>query len=269
MPIPESTPAPDSDPVVDGDAASELAADPVREPDGADLVADSLRFLRAVRSPGDRGPALDAVRERLADAPPAALDALGPDERLAFWLNVYNAAAGDALLADPDRFADRRRFFGEPIVTVAGEALSLDQIEHGILRGSQWKYGLGYVPNPVPSAFVRRHRVADPDPRVHFALNCGAASCPAVAAYDAGDVDDRLDRAAASYLKSETVVEGGTARVPRHLLWYRGDFGGGEGIRALLREYDAIDPDAVSRIRYREYDWSLALEAFRDGGKER
>jgi hypothetical protein len=237
--------------------------------DEPELVADSKRFLRAVRSSDGRGPSLDAVRERIADASPAALDALGPDERLAFWLNVYNAATGDALLTEPDRFDDRRRFFGEPIVTVAGTDLSLDRIEHGILRGSQWKYGLGYVPNPFPSAFVRRHRVADPDPRVHFALNCGAASCPAVAAYDAADVDDQLDRAAASYLRSETVVEDGTARVPRLLLWYRGDFGGRSGVRALLREHGVVDPDAISRIRYREYDWSLALDAFRDRGADR
>lgn len=265
----ESTLPPDSDPLVDGDAASEFAADSAREPDESDLVADSRRFLRAVRSSDDHGPSLGAVRERLADAPPTALDAFGSDERLAFWLNVYNAATGAALLADPSRFADRGRFFDAPVVTVAGTDLSLDRIEHGILRGAQWKYGLGYVPNPFPSAFVRRHRVADPDPRIHFALNCGAASCPAVTAYDADDVDDRLDRAAASYLRSETVVEDGTARVPRHLLWYRGDFGGGSGVRALLREYDVIDPDAVSRIRYREYDWSLSLDAFRGGGSDR
>ena len=153
--------------------------------------------------------------------------------------------------------------------TVAGTELSLDQIEHGILRGSQWKYGLGYVPNPLPSAFVRRHRVADPDPRVHFALNCGAASCPAVAAYAAADVDGQLDVAAGSYLRSETIVEGETARVPRLLLWYRGDFGGRSGIRDLLREHDAVDPDSISRIRYREYDWSPALDAFRTEEKRR
>ena len=256
MVAPESTPAPDPDRSPPDDSDSASAAAPA-------LVADSQRFLRAARTSDDRGLALDTVRKRIANASSDELDALGPDERLAFWLNVYNAATGAALLAEPERFEDRRQFFGEPIVTVAGTDLSLDQIEHGILRGSQWKYGLGYVPNPFPSAFVRRHRVADPDPRVHFALNCGAASCPAVVAYDATDVDEQLDVAAASYLRSETVVEDGTARVPRHLLWYRGDFGGRSGIRALLREYDAIDPDSISRIRYREYDWSLALDAFR------
>jgi len=256
MVAPESTPAPDSDRASPDDSDSASAAAPA-------LVADSQRFLRAVRTPDDRGLTLDTIRNRIANASADELDALDPDERLAFWLNVYNAATGAALLADPDRFEDRRRFFGESIVTVAGTDLSLDQIEHGILRGSQWKYGLGYVPNPFPSVFVRRHRVADPDARVHFALNCGAASCPAVAAYDAADVDEQLDVAAGSYLRSETVVEDGTARIPRLLLWYRGDFGGRSGIRALLREYDAIDPDAISRIRYREYDWSLALDAFR------
>lgn len=253
---PESTSVPDPDRALSDDPDSTST-------EGPSLVAASQRFLREVRAPDDRGHALDAARERLADASPDELDALDPDERLAFWLNVYNAATGGALLAEPERFEDRRQFFGDPIVTVAETDLSLDQIEHGILRGSQWKYGLGYVPNPFPSAFVRRHHVADPDSRVHFALNCGAASCPAVAAYDADDVDEQLDVAAGSYLRSETVVEDGTARVPRHLLWYRGDFGGRSGIRALLREYDAIDPDSISRIRYREYDWSLALDAFR------
>lgn len=257
MPRSESTPAADSD----RSPTDELGS----ASDAASLVADSRRFLMAVRTPDDRSFALDTIRERIASAPPEDLERLDAGERLAFWLNVYNAATGAALLAEPERLEHRRRFFGAPIVTVARTELSLDQIEHGILRGSRWKYGLGYVPNPFPSAFVRRHRVADPDPRVHFALNCGAASCPAVAAYGDDDVHGQLDVAAGSYLRSETVVESETARVPRLLLWYRGDFGGRSGIRALLGEYDAIDPDSISRIRYREYDWSLALDAFRTG----
>ncbi|ELZ33198.1 DUF547 domain-containing protein [Halorubrum tebenquichense] len=230
-------------------------------------VETSQRFLRAVRAGSEHDPAREDARTRLAYLSESDLDALGPDERLAFWLNAYNAATGDALLSEPDRFESRRRFFSELIVTVAGEDLSLDAIEHGILRGSQWKYGLGYVPNPLASSFVRRHRVAEPDFRIHFALNCGAASCPAVAAYDAEMIDADLDAATENYLRSETVVEEGTAYVPRLLLWYRGDFGGGSGIRRVLREYDVVDPDAVSRVRYREYDWSLALDAFRDGGE--
>jgi len=223
----------------------------------------SQRFLRAVKS----GEETEPIRRRIAEIDSADLDALDAAERLAFWLNAYNAATQDALRSQPERFENRQQFFSEPILTVAGAELSLDDIEHGILRRSQWKYGLGYVTNPFPSAFIRRHRVADPDLRIHFALNCGAAACPAIAAYTADAVDEQLDHAAESYLGSETLVEDETVRVPRLMLWYRGDFGGGSGIRRLLSEYDVIEPGASPRIRYREYDWSLALDAFRDDGE--
>lgn len=245
-----------------------MTASQSRSASDSDPVEVSREFLRAVRTGSDGGPGREAARERLAGLDQRDLDALGPDERLAFWLNVYNAATGDALLSDPAQFDDRRRFFSNPVVTVAGEDLSLDAIEHGVLRGSQWKYGLGYVPNPFASAFVRRHRLAERDFRIHFAVNCGAASCPAVFAYDAESVGADLDAATERHLRGETVVEDGTAYLPRLLLWYRGDFGGGSGIRRILREYDVVDPDEVSRIRYREYDWSLALDAFRDRGDE-
>lgn len=235
---------------------------------GSALVADSRRFLDAVRAGEERDAEREATRDRLAGLDERALDALDPDERLSFWLNAYNAATGDALLSDPARLENRRQFFSTPRLTVAGEDLSLDAIEHGILRGSQWKYGLGYVPNPFPSAFVRRHRVAEPDFRVHFALNCGAASCPAVYGYAAETIDDDLDAAAEEFLRSETVVEDGTASVSRLFLWYRGDFGGRSGIKRILREYGVAGLDAVSRIRYREYDWSPALDAFRKRGDE-
>ncbi|OYR69698.1 DUF547 domain-containing protein [Halorubrum ezzemoulense] len=236
------------------EAASGAAAEPAP-------VDAAREFLRAVRTDGD----VDAARRRLDALPPAALDVLDAAEQLAFWINVYNAATGDALLDDPTRLSNRRRFFAASVVSVAGADLSLDEIEHGILRRSKWKYGLGYLPDPFPSAFVRRHRVADLDPRIHFAVNCGATACPAVFAYDPATVDEALDHAAETYLRGETVVADGTARVPRLMLWYRGDFGGRSGIRERLRRYGVIDADATPEIRYREYDWTPSLEPFRGG----
>lgn len=61
----------------------------------------------------------------MASAPKEDLERLDTDERLAFWLNVYNAATGAGSLAEPERFEHRRRFFGESIVTMAGTKLSL------------------------------------------------------------------------------------------------------------------------------------------------
>ena len=226
----------------------------------ADPVALAGAFLAEVRTGEHRGPA----RERLAYLSEGRLTALDRKGRLAFWLDVYNAAAHAALADRPERLGNRRRFFSAPLVEVAGEALSLDTIEHGILRRSAWKYGLGYLPHPFPGAFERRHRVADRDFRVHFALNCGAASCPAIAAYTAENVDHELHRATETYLTSESVVDGDTVFVPRLLLWYRGDFGGRTGIRRILREYGVVDDPSRYRVRYREYDWSLALGRFRE-----
>lgn len=182
--------------------------------------------------------------------------------RLAFWINVYNGAVRARLLRDPGGYRHRWRFFSATAVTVAGQRLSPNAIEHGILRRSVVVLGLGYVHNPVPSPFERLHRVERLDPRVHFALNCGARSCPPLAAYDPEGLDARLDAAARSYLESETaLVDGGeTVRVPRLLQWYLGDFGGRAGILRQLHRYGVVDPGRSPRITFGAYDWTLALD---------
>lgn len=146
-------------------------------------------------------------------------------------------------------------------MTVAGHALSPNAIEHGILRRSALVLGLGYLRNPAPRRFERLHRVERLDPRVHFALNCGARSCPPLAAYDPDGLDAQLDAAARSYLASETVfVDGGqTVQVPRLLQWYLGDFGGRAGILRQLLRYGVVEPDHAPRITFGAYEWTLAL----------
>lgn len=227
----------------------------------ADLAVD---YLGAARR-GDRE-AVESHRDALSDIDRDALaDTLDTDPaRLAFWLTVYNAAAQDRLRADPSRFDSRWRFFRADAVTVAGRALSLDDIEHGLLRRSHSKYGLGYLPRVPRGSFERRFRLDERDARVHFGLNCGARSCPPVAAYDPDSVEERLDAVAAHYLDAEVEVspDRSRVRVPRLFLWFHGDFGGAAGTREWLRRYDVIAADAEPRVRYRSHDWSLALDRF-------
>ena len=236
----------------------------------ADPVALSARYVRATKTAdGD----VAAIRQALATLDSRTLaDALDDDRsRLAFWLNVYNASAQDHLSRDASLFDERgfpptRPIFRRDLVTVAGEAMSLDDVEHGILRRSRSGIGLGYVPRFRRSAFERRHRVDAVDPRIHFALNCGAASCPPVLAYSAADVDAELDAATRSYLGSEVSYDpdADVASVPKLFSWYRGDFGGKSGIRAFLREHEVVPADAAPRLAWSEYDWSLKLGAFAD-----
>ena len=174
--------------------------------------------------------------------------------RKAFWIDVYHGTVLRHGLGAAGGSLGRARYFRRPLVSVAGRRLSLDAMEHGLLRRSRWKLGLGYLANPLPSPFERRHRVARLDPRIHFALNCGAASCPPIATYEPEHIDEQLELATRAYLRAETrSVDGGLA-VPALLLWYVGDFGGPRGLRRLLRHHGI--EGAGGRLRFRPYDWT-------------
>ena len=222
---------------------------------------DAAAALVAAGRAGRRDPVAEG---RLAAPDPAALAVAlsDPAHRLAFWINVYNGAVRGRLLQDPGAYGRRWRLFSAPAITVASRRLSPNAIEHGILRRSALSLGLGYVHNPVPSRFERLHRVGRLDTRIHFALNCGARSCPPLAAYDPERLDEQLDAAARSYLALDAaaLAGGATVRVPRLLLWYLGDVGGKPGIVRLLREYEVIQPAATPRVTFGAYDWTLALE---------
>jgi hypothetical protein len=203
------------------------------------------------------------ARAELASLDPGELAAALADDpsRITFWLNVYNAALRARIRADPGAYRRRWRFFNAPAVVVAGQHLSPNAIEHGILRRSAFLIGLGYLRNPFPSTFERQMRVSRVDPRIHFALNCGARSCPPLAAWDRATLDEDLERATTDYLTSESrrTAGGREVRVPRLLLWYRGDFGGPGGVRSVLRRHGVLHPGERVRLVFGPYDWSLDL----------
>jgi hypothetical protein len=238
---------------------------PAAEPDP---IALSRRYLRAARA-GD-GTGVAAAESSLAGLDGDRLAArLATDaDRIAFWLNVYNAAVAARLRGSPESLGPLRRlvFFARPAVTVAGHPLSPNDVEHGLLRRSRLAVGLGYLPRLRPDEFERTHRVDGLDPRIHFALNCGAVACPAVLGYEPATLDETLRTATRTYLASEVSYDPATDRavVPRLFLWYRGDFGGPDGIRAFCRAHDALPADAAPRLSYADYDWSLD-PALRDG----
>jgi hypothetical protein len=240
------------------DEAVEALGDGAPDRSPVDLARSLLERVRhgEPTSPLERG---------LADLDADALEAVRTDRAtaLAFWLNVYNAAAQLLIDRRPGLFDSRWRFFRTPAVTVAGVDLSLDDVEHGVLRGGRSKYGLGYLPRLARTGLGAPFRL-EADPRIHFALNCGAASCPAVLSYDPATVDRTLDDATRAYL-DETVAydpERGRVTVPRLCLWFVGDFGGRRGLSEFLEAYDQIPPGASPSLRFHEYDWTLVPRKF-------
>lgn len=178
----------------------------------------------------------------------------------AFWINIYNAFF---LILRQEMQLQRPNIFTKKAICIAGIYFSLDDIEHGILRKYRWKWSLGYLPNPFTSKIIRQLAVAKIDPRLHFAINCGAKSCPPIAFYKTQNLDQQLDLASQSFLESETDIypEKKELHTSRLLLWYCGDFGGRIGSFHLLEKYLDINLEGWKLV-YKSYDWGEELGNF-------
>lgn len=182
------------------------------------------------------------------------------EKKLVFWMNTYNAFIQDLLIKDPSLYEDRGSFFSKKRMVIAGKEMSFDDIEHGVIRSSRWKLSLGYLRNPFAAKHIRLWRTKAPDGRIHFALNCGATSCPPVRIYHVGSLDGQMDDSARIYLKRTTEIEGNTVTVTPLMSWFRGDFGGKKGvIEDYLIPYGIISADLDANIEYGDYDWTLEL----------
>ncbi|MBF2709594.1 DUF547 domain-containing protein [Flavobacterium soyangense] len=174
-----------------------------------------------------------------------------------FWINIYNAYF-QVLSFRKKSYG--RKLFSERIIQVAQAQFSLDDIEHGILRKYQWKWSLGYLSNPFVKLLVRNLAVQQIDFRIHFALNCGAKSCPPIAFYTVKKLDEQLDEAMYSFIVSETTIDQNDKiiKTSKLLYWYRGDFEGTNGIKSILSKIFDLDLSNY-KILYNQYNWEMYL----------
>jgi len=205
------------------------------------------------------------------------LVSLGPgrlttrEARLAFWINLYNALVVHAVLEldIKESVKEVRSFFQRLCYNVGGYTFSLDDMEHGILRGNKRKHLLAR--RPFPEGDPRKgFALKKADPRIHFALVCGSNSCPPIEVYEEGEIDEQLDLVSAAFVNSEEVTiekDEKTLRISRIFKWYKGDFGGTEGLLSFLIKHRFAPEDKEFlqkagrglRIVYNDYDWSLNL----------
>ncbi|MCM0020702.1 MAG: DUF547 domain-containing protein [Tagaea sp.] len=212
---------------------------------GADGIA---RFAYAEVTRTDRA-ALGAYIDALARVDPRTLTR---PAQFAYWVNLYNALTVRVVLdhAPVASILDIRPTpgallpgpFRAKMIAVAGADLSLDDIEHRILRPI-WR-----------------------DPRIHYVVNCASLGCPDLPAtpLDPRDLDSALDAAARAYIGHPRglAIEGDGLVLSKIYLWFREDFGGDEaGLRAHLAAHAspavAARIEAARRIADYRYDWSL------------
>ncbi|EAY24332.1 DUF547 domain-containing protein [Microscilla marina] len=185
-------------------------------------------------------------------------------KRLSFWINIYNAFIQLEFYKTPDHKPSN--FFTKKCLPIAGQVMSFDLIEHGILRRSKFKYSLGYFNKLFVDKTEKRLRVDKVDYRIHFALNCGAKSCPPIAFYSDEKIEEELDLATAAYLENESIYHArkNMVEIAKLMQWFRGDFGGKSGIIRMLQQYNIIPTDTHPRLVFRPYDWTVVLDNFRD-----
>jgi hypothetical protein len=192
--------------------------------------------------------------------------------QLAFLINAYNAWTVELVLTGYPgikSIKDLGSFIQSPwkkrFIVLLGETRSLDDIEHGLIRGSG-RYN---------------------DPRIHFAVNCASIGCPALRAeaYVAERLNAQLEDATQMFLSDRTRnrVESDTLKISSIFKWYRPDFEkgwrGGNTLGQFLALYSGplgLNIDTASRtaagklgIEFLDYDWRLnVISSSTTGGKQ-
>ncbi len=202
----------------------------------------------------------DALKSYVKSLEATQVSSLNKKEQFAFWANLYNAKTIDVVLdhypvtsirkitikASLLGFLKKSVGAGGPwkakIMNVGGEKLSLDDVEHGIMR-------------PIFK-----------DPRVHYAVNCASIGCPNLrtTAFTGANLEKELNAGARDYVNNARGVSVAAGQVTASSIykWFQVDFGGSQaGVLKHLMQY--ADPDLkaklskVNSISGFDYDWAL------------
>ena len=192
---------------------------------------------------------LEKYLEHLQSATRRHSDSWNREQKLAFLINAYNAFTLKLILDHYplDSIRDIDKPWATKFFTLLGERRSLDQLEHNMIR-----------------------RYFD-EPRIHFAVNCAAISCPPLRAeaYTADHLNRQLEDAARNFLRDQdnnSIEKAGKQLVLSSIFkWYGDDFKRSYGgfldfISSRITD-DAELQERIRRgklrIRYRDYDWGL------------
>jgi len=168
------------------------------------------------------------------------------DERLAYWINAYNAFTVKLVLDyyPVESIKDIKK--GIPLVNsvwdikfikIGGETYDLNNIEHGILRKEFY------------------------EPRIHFAINCASVSCPQLRneAFSATKIESQLKAQTLYFLsdpgKNQLSVD--QVKISKLFSWFKGDFTNNGSLIDFLNDHGPVRINQNATINYLNYDWNL------------
>jgi len=200
------------------------------------------------------------------------VEGLSKDEKLAFFINIYNVLVIHGIVEKGVAANDfqRYRFFSRTSYVIGGYTLSLNDIENGILRANRSSMATLYMKPFGINDSRNALSLSEADPRIHFALNCGAKSCPPIKTFSGDDVQSQLDLATSAFLENDDAIvidaEKNVVYLSQLFKWYEVDFGSNHKEvllwilnyleeptkRALLEE---IIKKTNYSVSYLHYDW--------------
>ncbi|HLO43065.1 MAG TPA: DUF547 domain-containing protein [Leadbetterella sp.] len=171
------------------------------------------------------------------------------DEKLAYWINAYNAFTIQLILDNSGQDLTSIKDIGSKIkipfvntpwdvkfIEIGGKKMDLNNIEHGIIR-KQFN-----------------------EPRIHFALVCAAKSCPPLRneAFTADKLEGQLSNQAEKFINdsSKNKISKSEVTISKIFDWYGMDFKP-TPIIEVLNKYSKTKIDSKAKVKYADYDWSL------------
>lgn len=196
------------------------------------IIADSMRFHRYLNTLRNHHPNQQNWSR---------------EERLAYWINAYNAFTVKLIIDNYPTESIKDIKSGIPFINgvfdiefieIEGQKYSLNNIEHGIIR-PKFK-----------------------EPRIHFAVNCAARSCPKLAdfAYRAEVLDQQLEQVTREFVNGDkNILSPDRVQLSKILSWYWMDFKKQYKSRIeFLNKYsEAVQINADAKVVFRDYNWRL------------
>ncbi|MEM5539196.1 DUF547 domain-containing protein [Olleya sp. AS48] len=165
-------------------------------------------------------------------------DSISKEEKLAFWINAYNALTIDLIIKNypvksikdiKDPWEQRLWQFGD-------KWYNLEDIEHKILRKMD-------------------------EPRIHFAIVCASYSCPKLqnSAFTADNLEQQLTLATQEFLSdtNRNEIFENALKLSKIFKWFDKDFEQNGSLIDFLNKYTAITISAKAKISYKDYNWDL------------
>jgi hypothetical protein len=179
---------------------------------------------------------LDAYLQSLSEHPPR--HDWSQAKRLAYWINAYNAFTVQLIVEHYplSSITELEKPWDQPFIQLGDQSYTLNQLENEIIR-----------PNFQ-------------EPRIHFALNCAALSCPPLLneAYTAEELEQQLAQQTRAFINSSAnQIQPNQVKISKIFDWYGEDF---DDLIPFLNRYSQQKVNSDAKIIFLNYDWALNEE---------